>query len=555
MRKLIIISFLPLILLFYCYRLSVENRSRKTALVLEYAAFMNYFNRAPGKGAGFLQEMKKSFVLTVVVYPATVADLVNEVNEVILVKGSHAGALRSWGFFHPGRIYLFIPDSVKNFNHGEAGLQRRFSGRGGRFYEYDGPLSVLLSRPVRYQRPFEELLRQNGIMVIRSKNRPLLIGIDEFFLLDRDTGSFCETLPADRKGLKVHLFRKRINALKEMELFYEENTRAVRERSVNAVILPLILTDSRVLPWKVFAPPLAEKLRSMGYPLVRPDQPGAAPEFRYAFLSVYRIITVLLSLALIGTLSPFALPWIFLLSLLLLLWNAGGFILIAAGLAFYLLNDYFIRQSLKGGFGLKETGVYLLFLLLSGIHVSNFLYHPKNALDSSGVPFVKLIYLLPFLLLAVQALRLKKYSLKKVMGSGITVKDYFLISGFFLALLFLLGRSGNVPSGVSSLEQGARRLLESVFFIRPRFKEILGSFFFLSIPVWGRHRTVREHLLFVYAMGLIAVSGTMNSFLHVHTISVYTVLRSLTGWGLGCAAAVSLWFALKAGEYARKNIH
>jgi hypothetical protein len=82
--------------------------------------------------------------------------------------------------------------------------------------------------------------------------------------------------------------------------------------------------------------------------------------------------------------------------------------------------------------------------------------------------------------------------------------------------------------------------LEDAFGVRPRFKELLGYpvllLGLLLHPRWGRPATAA-----LVVLGAIGPISLVNSFLHLHTPLVITLLRSLYGLGLGLLFGLAVW--------------
>lgn len=103
-------------------------------------------------------------------------------------------------------------------------------------------------------------------------------------------------------------------------------------------------------------------------------------------------------------------------------------------------------------------------------------------------------------------------------------------------------RSGNDPGvGVSSTELSFRTLLNRVFFVRPRTKEFLFGYpllvFGLALAATGR----RNWLLLFLCAGAIAQADLLDTFCHIHTPLLISVIRSLLGWILGALIGTLLY--------------
>jgi len=119
-----------------------------------------------------------------------------------------------------------------------------------------------------------------------------------------------------------------------------------------------------------------------------------------------------------------------------------------------------------------------------------------------------------------------------------------------VAVLAALGlvviRRGNFPLiGASEIELALRNALAE-WFVRPRFKELLGHPLALlgllqaRWPWWARGGLL--------VAGVVAQASVLNSFSHYHTPLVVSLQRSLIAWGLGVVAGLALVVAARAVE-------
>ena len=115
-----------------------------------------------------------------------------------------------------------------------------------------------------------------------------------------------------------------------------------------------------------------------------------------------------------------------------------------------------------------------------------------------------------------------------------------LIALAIVAVIVL--RSGNDPGvGVSSTELSFRTLLNRIFFVRPRTKEFLFGYpllvFGLALAATGR----RAWLLLFLCAGAIAQADLLDTFCHIHTPLLISVIRSILGWILGALIGTVLY--------------
>ncbi|MDQ6933643.1 MAG: DUF5693 family protein [Candidatus Eremiobacteraeota bacterium] len=112
-----------------------------------------------------------------------------------------------------------------------------------------------------------------------------------------------------------------------------------------------------------------------------------------------------------------------------------------------------------------------------------------------------------------------------------------LVGGVLLAVAFLvLTRSGNQTEiAPSSVELSLRSGLTSILSVRPRFKEFLVGFPLLMLlpALWPAHRRLTGWL---FALGIgVGVADIVDTFSHLHTPIVISLLRVFIAAVIGCA--------------------
>jgi hypothetical protein len=187
---------------------------------------------------------------------------------------------------------------------------------------------------------------------------------------------------------------------------------------------------------------------------------------------------------------------------------------------------------------------------LAGLVISSLLLDQSFVLKLHQFRGVKVSLFLPLILILLFAL----------FREGIRVSEIELdfkkgvIGAALLGLfLFLLLRSGNftfLRSG--DLEEAIRRWLENTLYARPRFKEfVIGhpaliGWFYLA----GRYRKKlqfsRLALLLVGFMGQISI---INTFAHVHTPVIISLIRTGNGLAGGLILGAIFLVVILGGEY------
>ncbi len=167
---------------------------------------------------------------------------------------------------------------------------------------------------------------------------------------------------------------------------------------------------------------------------------------------------------------------------------------------------------------------FLLLGILTNAALSDFL-HMNGVIDFRGVK-ISLI-LLPLLVI------LRGLAEKEKMERG----DLWVLGLILAGGAYYVFRSGNYGAALP-LETKLRDFLDAVFWIRPRFKELLGYvFLFLAFKGDSRWRYVYEFL------GSVALVTTFNTFCHVKAPIFTSIYRSFLAFFL----ASLVYLALRGG--------
>jgi len=99
--------------------------------------------------------------------------------------------------------------------------------------------------------------------------------------------------------------------------------------------------------------------------------------------------------------------------------------------------------------------------------------------------------------------------------------------------IVLLARSGNFGLPVLAIEERLRTITEDLFVARPRTKEYLIGHPALLLAGAAMAAGWRRWVLPLAAIGAIGQAGIINSFSHIHTPLLYTLLRTISALVLG----------------------
>ena len=136
--------------------------------------------------------------------------------------------------------------------------------------------------------------------------------------------------------------------------------------------------------------------------------------------------------------------------------------------------------------------------------------------------------------------------LSRLMAEPTRVGQLLLTVAAMAALLIIVARTGNEPGvGVSGLELKFRSILDRLLGVRPRTKEFLIGHpaFVLALALWFRGRRIALPLFVVGVLGQVSI---LNTFCHIHTPLVISLVRDLTGLVFGAGLGLIAFFAFEA---------
>jgi len=533
MKSRILFAIIILSLIFYAYRINIELKSRNTSFFLEYNTLLHYYNESNEAPEGFLDKLLQYRILNVFLYPSTISDLSGEYNDIMLLSGRKLKVFFSVTDtrFRDEYTYLVLPSKYKDiiFNIPLAHEKRAF--RDNTVYEFKAASGYVQNSTIVYRHAFEEIMIRKGFNLIKLHDKIQLTGIDSY-LIRQDNKYYLQDKPEEGELiLKIHKFRKLIHSKREIRLFIDENHRAVLERNVKGIIIPPLSLHRRIIPLPLIITGLKEKLEKKNYSLTWSNRTRIEANWNIIYL--YRILFLLLSGALIFFLFPrYKYYFLALLLITVILKNAFTAVFMVF-LFFILLNAFVLEKRRNSSFNVKALGLFIGAVFSGCIIISNYIWDPITFFDPYRISAVKLMFLLPMIIWPVQYFMHLKGDLKVLLQKNINVMIYSLLTFLFILVSFIVLRTGNYYLSVSSVELDLRQYLESFFYIRPRFKEIIFYSFLLVLFIGYGVQIIRKNFFLVYLLSLIGVTTTVNSFLHIHTLSYYSIIRSLTGIGMG----------------------
>lgn len=174
---------------------------------------------------------------------------------------------------------------------------------------------------------------------------------------------------------------------------------------------------------------------------------------------------------------------------------------------------------------------------------------------------VKLAHVLPLLLVLLIfwfAKERGRHPLAKVMqvlDHPVTVKYVVLLGFLGLVLLIYVMRTGNENAAVSAWELAFRAKLENLLAVRPRTKEFLIGHPLMLLMIYLGYRDRYLPLLLVATIGQVSV---VNTFAHIHTPVVISLIRTFNGVWLGILLGLILiagyLVLVRAGAYLQKRM-
>ena len=164
---------------------------------------------------------------------------------------------------------------------------------------------------------------------------------------------------------------------------------------------------------------------------------------------------------------------------------------------------------------------------------------------------VKLAHLVPILSILIVFWFLKDYSRKSwkkvinFLNYPVTVKYVVLLGALAVILLIYIMRTGNESAAVSAWELALRARLDDLLAVRPRTKEFLiGHPLMLLLLFLG----YRDKYLPILAIGIIGQVSLVNTFAHIHTPLVISLVRTFNGLWLGIILGLLLIGLVKIGK-------
>ncbi len=247
---------------------------------------------------------------------------------------------------------------------------------------------------------------------------------------------------------------------------------------------------------------------------------------------------------------------------------------LTGGIAFATMGFVAIPRAFTGAYprsygaalaaGLRTAGVAYLFALLGALVVVGLLSVPLMMQEIDRFSGVKLVLAVPPLLAFVLYVYTRRFGNEPPgpeQSALAPVRVYQLALLVLLAgaAFLILSRSGNQSDITpSTFELSLRSDLTAVLGVRPRFKEFL-----IGVPLLMLLPALRidQRRLFGWLFAIAAAIGTadvVDTFSHLHTPLLISLLRTVNGAVLGVfVGAILIWiyraFASRAGALRRSR--
>lgn len=153
---------------------------------------------------------------------------------------------------------------------------------------------------------------------------------------------------------------------------------------------------------------------------------------------------------------------------------------------------------------------------------------------------IKIAFIAPIIICIFYASVLARESIKNLKTELLKFLNFPITVGTIIFGLLLLGffalyltRSGNFGIGVLESEKTVRTLLENILIVRPRTKEFLIGYPFLILASIYYLKGNKKWLWLLLSIGIVGPISTLNTFCHIHSPVLISLLRALYGLVLG----------------------
>ncbi len=213
-----------------------------------------------------------------------------------------------------------------------------------------------------------------------------------------------------------------------------------------------------------------------------------------------------------------------------------------------------IKEVLSGFFRI------ILITLSGALLIAALLSNNKFMLGIEQFSGIKISYLVPlFLVLLIMWLKVNKGKLMILenIKKPILIEHVIIMAFFAVFLVIYISRSGNFSFlPVLDIEEKIRIFLEKTLIARPRNKEFLIGYPVLLLAMSMNYLKIKEFKIPIIIIGTIGPVTLINTFCHIHTPFLFSMLRTFNGLWLGLALGlviITIFYYLV--KIFRKNIN
>lgn len=140
----------------------------------------------------------------------------------------------------------------------------------------------------------------------------------------------------------------------------------------------------------------------------------------------------------------------------------------------------------------------------------------------------------------------------RLMNKKVTIGLVLLGCVAAVLMLFYMMRTGNSSVGISDMERAFRAFLDKVLVVRPRTKEFMFAHPIMLAMLYFGYRRQLWPLVLLGAIGQVSL---VNTFEHLHTPVLVSLLRTANGLALGLLIGVALVLFVKyVGGWAYQRV-
>lgn len=192
---------------------------------------------------------------------------------------------------------------------------------------------------------------------------------------------------------------------------------------------------------------------------------------------------------------------------------------------------------------IKALAIYFAFSIFAGFLISSAAGTAAFMVNVNQLRGIKLALIFPVILCAFMLYENISGRIKE----NVKWEELAFLSIIAsIAVVYLLRSSNNQVGLVSNLELKIRSFLENIFIYRPRFKEFLFGHPLLIAGLYflKKNKHFKYSKILVIA-GIVGQVSIINTFMHIHTPVVASVIRTCWGITLGGMLGLLLVFILK----------